>query len=142
MNNLGAKHILCWMLFSMLMPIIPIASTLGFAELSHKSEDYLALMLFLISYAGLITIPLSLLNLFLFKRNLSTDAAKRIATIPLGFSVVCSGILFLLGCLTFFCGRFEAMIILVATALHFFASIKAIYWFRDKIEELTSGDNP
>ena len=120
----------------MFMPIIPIAGIFGFAEYSHKSGDYLALILLLISYAGLLAIPLSLLNLFLLKKNLSTDAAKRIATIPLGFSVVCSGILFLLGCLTFFCRRFEAMIILVATSLHFFASIKAIYWFRDKIEEL------
>ena len=136
MSNLKTKYILGWMLFCMFMPIIPIAGIFGFDEYSHKSGDYLVLILLLISYAGLLAIPLSLLNLFLFKKNLSTDAAKRIAIIPLGHSMVCSGILFLLSGLTFLGGRFEAIFILVATAIHFFIAIQAIYWFRDKIDLL------
>lgn len=138
MSNLKTKYILGWMFFCMFMPIIPIAGIFGFAEYSHKSGDYLALILLLISYAGLLAIPLSLLNLFLFKKNLSTDAAKRIATIPLGHSMVCSGILFLFSGLTFLGGRFEAIFILVATAIHFFIAIQAIYWFRDKIDQYAS----
>ena len=141
MSNLKTKHILGWMLFCMFMPIIPVAGTAGFAEYSHKSEDYLALILFLISYAGLLAIPLNLLNLFLFKRNLSVDAAKRIATIPLGFGIACSGILFFLNIFAFWGGRFESIFIFVATVIHFFIAIKAIYWFRDIIEQNASTDS-
>ncbi|WP_173476112.1 hypothetical protein [Fibrobacter succinogenes] len=140
MNNLKTMHILGWMFFCMFMPFILVAGTFGFAEYSHKSEDYIVLILFLISYAGLLAIPLSLLNIFLFKRNLSANVAKRIATIPLGFGIACSGILFLLSFLCFLGGRFEAIFILVTTALHFFIAINAIYWFRDKIEQSTSNN--
>ena len=138
MNNLKTKHILGWMLFCMFMPIIPIAGIFGFAEYSCKSKDYLAIILLLISYAGLLATPLSLMNLFLFKKNLSIDAAKRIATIPLGLSMVCSGILFLLSGLTFLGGRSEAIFILVTMAIHFFISIQAIHWFKDKIDQSAS----
>ena len=134
MNNLKVKHILGWMLFCMIMPFILVAGTLGFAEYSHKS-GYLALILLFISYAGLLAIPLSLLNLFLFKKNLSTDAAKRFATIPLGFGIACSGILFFLNIFAFLGGLFEAIFLFAATAIHFFIAINAIYWFRNKIEQ-------
>lgn len=138
MNNLKAKHILGWILFCMIMPIIPVAGTFCWAWAHpYKHEDFLALTLFLISYAGLLATPLSLLNLFLFMRNLSIDAAKRIATIPLEFSIICSGILFLYGCAVFTDG-FEAIIILAATAIHSFIAIKAIYWFRNIIEQNAS----
>ena len=136
MNNLKTEHILGWTLFCMIMPLIPVAGTFCWAW-AHpfKHEDFLVLIIFLVSYAGLLAIPLSLLNFFLFKKNMSIRAAKRIATIPLGVSIVCSGILFLFGCSAFMDG-FEAVIILAAAAMHSFIAIKAIYWFRNKIEEI------
>ena len=141
MNNLKTKHILGWMLFCMIMPIIPVVGTFCWAWAHpYKHEDFLVLILFLIAYAGVLAIPLSLLNLFLFKRNMSNGAAKRIATIPLGFSIVCSGTLFVYGCSAFIDG-FEAFIILAATAIHSFIAIKAIYWFRNKIDQSASADS-
>lgn len=135
MNNLKVKHILGWMLFCMFIPLIPVAGTFCWTWAhTDTHEDFLVLMLFLIAYAGLLGIPLSLLNLFLFMRNLSVNAAKRIATIPPGFSIVCSGILFLCGFSAFVDG-FEAFIILATTAIHSFIAIKGIYWFRNIIEQ-------
>ena len=133
MNNLGAKHILCWMLFCMFMSIIPIISLWGY-ETGH--EDFLALILFLAAVAELLAIPLSLLNLFLFKRNLSIKAAKRIATIPLGLCIVCSTILLMYSIVVFHGGNSSVIITSVATTLQLFVAIFAISWFRNKIEEL------
>ncbi|OWV00206.1 hypothetical protein B7994_09090 [Fibrobacter sp. UWR2] len=133
MNNLGAKHILCWMLFSMLMSIIPVISLWGY-KTGH--EDFLALILFLAAIAELLAIPLSLLNLFLFKKNLSIKAAKRIATIPLGLCIVCSTILLMYSIVIFYDGNSSVIITSVATMLQLFVAIIAISWFRNKIEEL------
>lgn len=133
MNNLGAKHILCWMLFCMLMSIIPVISLLGY-KTGH--EDFLALILFLAAIAELLAIPLSLLNLFLFKKNLSIKAAKRIATIPLGLCIVCSTILLMYSIVVFYDGNSSVIITSVATMLQLFVAIIAISWFRNKIEEL------
>ena len=133
MNNLGAKHILCWMLFCMFMSIIPIISLWGY-ETGH--EDFLALILFLAAVAELLAIPLSLLNLFLFKRNLSIKAAKRIATIPLGLCIVCSTILLMYSIVVFLHGNSSAIITLAVTLAQLFVAIIAISWFRNKIEEL------
>ena len=136
MSNLKTKYILGWMLFCMFMPIIPIAGIFGFDEYSHKSGDYLVLILLLISYAGLLAIPLSLLNLFLFKRNLSIKAAKRIATIPLGLCIVCSTILLMYSIVVFHHGNSSAIITLAVTLAQLLVTIIAISWFRNKIEEL------
>lgn len=133
MNNLGAKHILCWMLFCMLMSIIPVISLWGY-KTGH--EDFLALILFLAAIAELLAIPLSLLNLFLFKKNLSIKAAKRIATIPLGLCIVCSTILLMYSIVIFYDGNSSVIITSVATMLQLFVAIIAISWFRNKIEEL------
>lgn len=133
MNNLGAKHILCWMLFCMLMSIIPVISLWGY-KTGH--EDFLALILFLAAIAELLAIPLSLLNLFLFKKNLSIKAAKRIATIPLGLCIVCSTILLMYSIVVFYDGNSSVIITSVATMLQLFVAIIAISWFRNKIEEL------
>lgn len=133
MNNLGAKHILCWMLFCMLMSIIPIISLWGY-KTGH--EDFLALILFLAAIAELLAIPLSLLNLFLFKRNLSIKAAKRIATIPLGFCIGCSAILLMYSIVVFHHGNSSAIITLAVTLAQLLVAIIAISWFRNKIEEL------
>lgn len=133
MNNLGAKHILCWMLFCMLMSIIPVISLWGY-KTGH--EDFLALILFLTAIAELLAIPLSLLNLFLFKKNLSIKAAKRIATIPLGLCIVCSTILLMYSIVVFYDGNSSVIITSVATMLQLFVAIIAISWFRNKIEEL------
>ena len=133
MNNLGAKHILCWMLFSMLMSIIPVISLWGY-KTGH--EDFLALILFLAAIAELLAIPLSLLNLCLFKKNLSIKAAKRIATIPLGLCIVCSTILLMYSIVIFYDGNSSVIITSVATMLQLFVAIIAISWFRNKIEEL------
>ena len=133
MNNLGAKHILCWMLFCMLMSIIPVISLWGY-KTGH--EDFLALILFLAAIAELLVIPLSLLNLFLFKKNLSIKAAKRIATIPLGLCIVCSTILLTYSIVVFYDGNSSVIITSVATMLQLFVAIIAISWFRNKIEEL------
>lgn len=133
MNNLGAKHILCWMLFCMLMSIIPVISLWGY-KTGH--EDFLALILFLAAIAELLAIPLSLLNLFLFKKNLSIKAAKRIATIPLGLCIVCSTILLTYSIVVFYDGNSSVIITSVATMLQLFVAIIAISWFRNKIEEL------
>ena len=92
MNNLKAKHILGWMIFCMIMPIIPVVSY--FVFLDHVDMRDGGLILIFPGLAVLLAIPLSLLNLFLFKRNLSTGAAKRTATIPFGFRIICSGTLF------------------------------------------------
>lgn len=141
MNNLKAKHILTWMLFSMLMPGILVASILGFVEFSHNRKDYVDLTLFLIVTPASYTIPLSLMNLLLFQRILSPVAAKRIATIPLGLSVVYSGILFLLACWAFLSpGDTDARInfTLGATGIYSFLAIFAIRRFRNKIEELVT----
>ena len=133
MNNLGAKHILCWMLFCMLMSIIPVISLWGY-KTGH--EDFLALILFLAAIAELLAIPLSLLNLLLFKKNLSIKAAKRIATIPLGLCIVCSTILLTYSIVVFYDGNSSVIITSVATMLQLFVAIIAISWFRNKIEEL------
>lgn len=133
MNNLGAKHILCWMLFCMLMSITPVISLWGY-KTGH--EDFLALILFLAAIAELLAIPLSLLNLFLFKKNLSIKAAKRIATIPLGLCIVCSTILLMYSIVVFYDGNSSVIITSVATMLQLFVAIIAISWFRNKIEEL------
>ena len=133
MNNLGAKHILCWMLFCMLMSIIPVISLWGY-KTGH--EDFLALILFLAAIAELLAIPLSLLNLLLFKKNLSIKAAKRIATIPLGLCIVCSTILLMYSIVIFYDGNSSVIITSVATMLQLFVAIIAISWFRNKIEEL------
>ena len=133
MNNLGAKHILCWMLFCMLMSIIPVISLWGY-KTGH--EDFLVLILFLAAIAELLAIPLSLLNLFLFKKNLSIKAAKRIATIPLGLCIVCSTILLTYSIVVFYDGNSSVIITSVATMLQLFVAIIAISWFRNKIEEL------
>ena len=133
MNNLGAKHILCWMLFCMFMSIIPVISLWGY-KTGH--EDFLALILFLAAIAELLAIPLSLLNLFLFKRNFSIKAAKRIATIPLGLCIVCSTILLMYSIVVFYDGNSSIIITSVATMLQLFVAIIAISWFRNKIEEL------
>ena len=133
MNNLGAKHILCWMLFCMLMSIIPVISLWGY-KTGH--EDFLALILFLAAIAELLAIPLSLLNLFLFKKNLSIKAAKRIATIPLGLCIVCSTILLTYSIVVFYDGNSSVIITSVATMLQLFVAIIAISWYRNKIEEL------
>ena len=133
MNNLGAKHILCWMLFCMLMSIIPVISLWGY-KTGH--EDFLALILFLAAIAELLAIPLSLLNLFLFKKNLSIKAAKRIATIPLGLCIVCSTTLLMYSIVIFYDGNSSVIITSVATMLQLFVAIIAISWFRNKIEEL------
>ena len=133
MNNLGAKHILCWMLFGMLMSIIPVISLWGY-KTGH--EDFLALILFLAAIAELLAIPLSLLNLFLFKKNLSIKAAKRIVTIPLGLCIVCSTILLMYSIVVFYDGNSSVIITSVATMLQLFVAIIAISWFRNKIEEL------
>ena len=141
MNNLKAKHILVWMLFSMLMPSILVVSIMVFADLSHNGRDYLDLAILLIVSPASYTIPLSLMNLLLFKRILSPVAAKRIATIPLGLSVVYSGILFLLACWAFLSpGDSDARInfTLGATGIYSFLAIIAIRRFRNKIEELVS----
>ena len=132
MNNLGAKHILCWMLFCMLMSIIPVISLWGY-KTGH--EDFLALILFLAAIAELLAIPLSLLNLFLFKKNLSIKADKRIATIPLGLSIVCSTTLLMYSIVIFYDGNSSVIITSVATMLQLFVAIIAISWFRNKIEE-------
>ena len=87
MNNLKTKHILGWMLFCMIMPIIPVVSY--FVFLDHVDMRDGGLILIFPGLAVLLAIPLSLLNIFLFKRNLSTNVAKRIATIPLGFGIAC-----------------------------------------------------
>ena len=133
MNNLGAKHILCWMLFCMLMSIIPVISLWGY-KTGH--EDFLALILFLAAIAELLAIPLSLLNLFLFKKNLSIKAAKRIATIPLGLCIVCSTTLLMYSIVIFYDGNSSVIITSVATMLQLFVAIIAISLFRNKIEEL------
>lgn len=133
MNNLGAKHILCWMLFCMLMSIIPVISLWGY-KTGH--EDFLALILFLAAIAELLAIPLSLLNLLLFKKNLSIKAAKRIATIPLGLCIVGSTILLTYSIVVFYDGNSSVIITSVATMLQLFVAIIAISWFRNKIEEL------
>ena len=133
MNNLGAKHILCWMLFCMLMSIIPVISLCVY-KTGH--EDFLALILFLAAIAELLAIPLSLLNLFLFKKNLSIKAAKRIATIPLGLCIVCSTILLTYSIVVFYDGNSSVIITSVATMLQLFVAIIAISWFRNNIEEL------
>ena len=141
MNNLKAKHILIWTLFSMLMPCILVGSILGVASLEHRHDDFVFLTLFFISIPALCSSYLSLLNLFLFNRSLSSVAAKRIATIPLGFSVVCSGILFLFsGFSVFFDGDSEARILftLGASVIYPFLAIAAIRWFRGKIEKSAS----
>ena len=80
MNNLKAKHILGWMIFCMIMPIIPVVSY--FVFLDHVDMRDGGLILIFPGLAVLLAIPLSLLNLFLFKKNLSTSAAKRIASTP------------------------------------------------------------
>jgi hypothetical protein len=117
----------------MLMSIIPIISLWGY-ETGH--EDFLALILFLAAIAELLAIPLSLLNLFLFKKNLAIKAAKRIATIPLGFCIGCSAILLMYSIVVFHHGNSSAIIPSVATTLQLFTAIIAISWFRNKIEEL------
>ena len=141
MSNLKTKHILGWMLFCMIMPFILVAGTLGFAEYSHKS-GYLALILLFISYAGLLAIPLSLLNLFLFKKNLSTSAAKRIASTPLGLSIACSGTLFVIMIL-FILGNNSGVTFMPVfiTAIYHVIAFKAIFWFRSKIEQNASTDS-
>ncbi|WP_158213114.1 hypothetical protein [Fibrobacter sp. UWR2] len=121
------------MLFSMLMSIIPVISLWGY-KTGH--EDFLALILFLAAIAELLAIPLSLLNLFLFKKNLSIKAAKRIATIPLGLCIVCSTILLMYSIVIFYDGNSSVIITSVATMLQLFVAIIAISWFRNKIEEL------
>ena len=138
MNNLKAKHILIWMLFCMFMSIIPIISLWGYKTNGH--EDFLALILFFASFAELIAIPLSLLNLFLFKRNLGIKAAKRIATIPLGFCIICSIILLMYSIVAFHDGNSSVIITLAATTLQLFVAIIAIRWFRNKIEKPESED--
>ena len=138
MNNLGAKHILCWMLFCMCMSIIPVISLLGYK--THRSEDFLALIIFFASFVELLAIPLSLLNLFLFKKNLSIKAAKRIATIPLGFCIGCSAIFLMYSFASFLEGNSSVRISFAATIIQLFVAFIAIHWFRDKIEKLKSED--
>jgi hypothetical protein len=117
----------------MLMSIIPVISLWGY-KTGH--EDFLALILFLAAIAELLAIPLSLLNLFLFKKNLSIKAAKRIVTIPLGLCIVCSTILLMYSIVVFYDGNSSVIITSVATMLQLFVAIIAISWFRNKIEEL------
>jgi len=125
------------MLFCMFMSIIPVISLLGY-KTGH--EDFLALIIFFASFAELLAIPLSLLNLFLFKRNLSIKAAKRIATIPLGFCIGCSAIFLMYSFAAFLKGNSSVIISFAATIIQLFVAFIAISWFRDKIEKLTSGD--
>ena len=134
MNNLKAKHILGWMIFCMIMPIIPAASY--FVFLDHVDMRDGGLILIFPGLAVLLAIPLSLLNLFLFKKNLSTSAAKRIASTPLGLSIACSGTLFVIMIL-FILGNNSGVTFMPVfiTAIYHVIAFKAIFWFRNKIEQ-------
>ena len=140
MNNLKAKHILGWMIFCMIMPIIPAASY--FVFLDHVDMRDGGLILIFPGLAVLLAIPLSLLNLFLFKKNLSTSAAKRIASTPLGLSIACSGTLFVIMIL-FILGNNSGVTFMPVfiTAIYHVIAFKAIFWFRSKIEQNASTDS-
>ena len=139
MSNLKAKHILGWMLFCMIMPIIPVVSYFVFLVYVDMRDG--GLILIFPGLAVLLAIPLSLLNLFLFKKNLNTDVAKRIATIPFGFSIVCSGTLFYI-MIRFILGSNSGATFMPVfiTAIYHVIAFKAIFWFRSKIEQCASTD--
>jgi hypothetical protein len=140
MSNLKTKHILGWMLFCTIMPIIPIVSYFVFLDHSHMRDG--GLLLIYPGLAVLLVIPLSLLNLFLFKKNLNTDVAKRIATIPFGFSIVCSGTLFYIMIRFILSSNYGATFMPVfITAIYHVIAFKAIFWFRNKIDQNASTDS-
>ena len=140
MSNLKTKHILGWMLFCMIMPIILAASYFVFVRNMHVGDG--GLIIIFPVFAVLLVIPLSLLNLFLFKKNLSTGAAKRIATTPLGLSIACSGTLFVIMIL-FILGSNSGVTFMPVfiTAIYHVIAFKAIFWFRSKIEQCASTDS-
>lgn len=139
-NNLKTKHILGWMIFCMFMPIVPAASYFVFVRNMHVGDG--GLIIIFPVFAVLLVIPLSLLNLFLFKRNLSTSAAKRIATTPFGFSIVCTGTLFFLMILFILGGSIGVTFMPVfITAIYHVIAFNAIFWFRNKIDQNASTDS-
>ena len=116
----------------MLMSIIPVISLWGY----NVHEDFLALILFLAAIAELLAVPLSLLNLFLFKKNLSIKRFAMDCHHPLWLCIVCSTILLMYSIVVFYDGNSSVIITSVATMLQLFVAIIAISWFRTKFEEL------
>ncbi|MBO7070260.1 hypothetical protein [Fibrobacter sp. UWR2] len=92
------KFILSSMGASILLSIIPLFSVASLG--TRKSEDFFQLFLFLSTFPILLGVPLSLLHLLAFKKNIATDTARKliffpsvwvqIFLIPIIISVTCS----------------------------------------------------